>query len=372
MSDYPLTIKPQFNAVKSFFVTSCKSFTLDDYLHSENISFERGKRHLRYNLEKFENLAFIQTAMCLQKYDVATLTKAHIIYNVIATLFYFFRTFEDGTFVFDRTDISVILGMILNADINVYAEIADTYHFTVIGPRTRTKDTKKRPTCAEDLTSCFTPGMTQTEKKEAIMKWWRCGSSTARAYMSEFGLTEKKYAHSGSTQDVQEIHTHIDEVAESLDDAICTQIEESNVNQTAIISENLEISKDSIISSITDELSEKMDRQHSELVKLINGVATALDVSIGRATDEVLAVIAADVRKKLESLQMQISRASTIIEEQEKILEKLQRQCNQHTVIYQNGVQMGTDTRYIQEPLKSRLTAATPEDVQKVLESIGK
>lgn len=328
ITDYPLTIKPQFNAVKSFFVTSCKSFTLDDYLHSENISFDRGVKHLKYSIDKFKNLSFVQMSMCLQKYDVGTLTKAHVIYNVIATLFNFFRTFEEGSFVFDRTDISVVLGAILNADISIFADIAEKYHFTAIGPRTRTKDAKKRPTCAEDLTACFEPGMTQTEKKEAIMKWWRCGSSRARAYMSEFGLTEKKYAHSGSNKDVREIHTHIDEATASLDDAICTEIAESTEYQTALISENLENNKCEIISAITEHITAKLDEQHSELLKLINGVADALDVSIGRATDEVLTVIAADVKKKIETLQMQISRASSIIEEQEKVLEKLQRQCN--------------------------------------------
>lgn len=266
--------------------------------------------------------------MCLQKYDVGTLTKAHIIFNVIATLFHYFRTFEQGSFTIDLTDISVVLGTILNADESIFTQIAQTYNFAVIGPRTRAYNCKKRPQCAEDLTACFTPGMSQTEKKEAIMKWWRCGSSTARAYMQQYGLTEKKYAHAGSNKDVQELHAHIDDATDILDEAVCTQIAESTDYQTAQISENLETKKSEIINAITEQLCDKLDRQHSELLKLINGVADALDVSIGRATDEVLTVIGADVRNKLDALQMQLSRAQTIIEEQEKVLEKLQRQCN--------------------------------------------
>ena len=81
---------------------------------------------------------------------------------------------------------------------------------------------KKRPTCADDLISCFEDGMTQTQKKEAIMKWWKCGSTTARKYMSDFGLSDNKYTRT-DYKEVKDLHEHIDDAVDEIADEIKIQ-----------------------------------------------------------------------------------------------------------------------------------------------------
>lgn len=159
--------------------------------------------------------------MTLEKYDVKTLYKEHIIFTAIASMFYLFRVFDDeGNYIVNVNDITVVLGELLDTDLSTFEQVAKFYNFHVDREEKRTRAKKKNiPTCVEDLTECFESGMTQTEKKEAIMKWWRCGERTARKYMQQFGLTEKKYERS----DYKELHNHIDEAT----DEICNHIDEA-------------------------------------------------------------------------------------------------------------------------------------------------
>ncbi len=124
--------------------------------------------------------------MTISKYDVTSLFMEHIIFSVYATMFYLFRVFDDtGQYIVNVKDCIVVIKEVLNSDISVFENAARYYGFErcPADMKPSRKSLKIKPTCAEDLAKCFTIGMTQTEKKEAIMKWWRCGSSTARHYM---------------------------------------------------------------------------------------------------------------------------------------------------------------------------------------------
>ncbi len=132
---------------------------------------------------------------------------------------------------------------------------------------------KTKPTCLEDLTECFSEGMSQREKKEAIMKWWRCGDRTARKYMAQYGLTEKKFERS----DYKELHEHLDEISEQISDEaeeihghIAEVKEQLNVS-TDSIHEHLTLNSNSLhehlnaVCALIKEQAEESKKQHEEI-----------------------------------------------------------------------------------------------------------
>lgn len=105
---------------------------------------------------------------------------------------------------------------LLLTDLITYQQLSLTCGFAVgdAAPKSALSNRKKKPTCAEDLTECFSDGMSQKEKTAAIMKWWQCSERTARRYMANYGLTESKYIRS----DYKELHDHLDELSEQISD----------------------------------------------------------------------------------------------------------------------------------------------------------
>ena len=222
IADYPLTISNRLNKRPTFFVNSIQGVSLESIVKDKCCkSFVFGRNHIKsYDVKTYRKLAFVAVAMTLEKYDVKTLYKEHIIFTAIATMMYFFRVFDDeGNYIVNVNDITVVLSELLDTDLTTFEQVAKFYNFHVDKEEKRTRANKKNiPTCVQDLTECFEVGMTQTEKKEAIMKWWHCGERTARKYMQQYGLTEKKYERS----DYKELHEHIDEAT----DEICNHIDE--------------------------------------------------------------------------------------------------------------------------------------------------
>ena len=240
VKDYPLIIHNGFNQSNTFFVTSVKSVKLGDIIEAATKKkFVVGESYFpKYTFESYRQLSHIVLAMTFAKYDVSSLYKEHIIYTLLSVMFRLFKVYENSQWLVNVMDVARLLTEVLDMDMVQFDYIATQYGFKYESTaRTRKPSIKRKPTCVEDLTSCFSEGMTQTEKKEAIMKWWRCGSSTARRYMKQFGLTDDKYCRS----DFKEIHEHIEEAIETFDEATDTII--ARIDRTA---EQLSIIQDGI------------------------------------------------------------------------------------------------------------------------------
>ncbi len=251
VTDYPLKVHDGFYRTNTFFVTSIKSIKLGDIIEqASKKSFVVGESFFKkYSFESYRQLSHIVLAMTFVKYDVTSLYKEHIIFTLLAVMFRLYRVYENGQWLVNTMDVARLLTEVMDMDTVQFDLIAKQYGFYSQDVRTRKLnllDIKRKPTCAEDLTSCFAEGMTQTEKKEAIMKWWRCGSSTARRYMQQFGLSSKKYERS----DYKELHEHIDEAVEAIE-AVDEHINEA----TDAIVEHIDRTAGNIVEHIDRKLS---------------------------------------------------------------------------------------------------------------------
>ena len=237
VTDYPLTVHRGFNKSPDFFVTSVKSIKLGDIIEqATKKKFVVGTNFFpKYSFESYRQLCHIVLAMTFAKYDVKSLYKEHIIYTLISVMFRLFHVYDNGKFIVNVMDVAKMLSEVLDSDTVQFDVIANQYGFLYKESDVRTRYTsiKRKPTCADDLTECFTEGMTQTEKKEAIMKWWRCGERTARKYMQLYGLTDDKYCRS----DYKELHAHIDEAVDEVVEAVSEHIDEATDNVIEHLSE---------------------------------------------------------------------------------------------------------------------------------------
>lgn len=235
--DYPLTLHNGFNQSSTFFVTSVKSIKLGDIIEqATHKKFVVGETYFpKYTFESYRQLSHIVLAMTFAKYDVTSLYKEHIIFTLLSVMFRLFKVYDNGQWLVNTMDVARLLTEVIDMDMVQFDYIANQYHFRYNDSvRTYTlKEVKRKPTCADDLTSCFKDGMTQTEKKEAIMKWWRCSSATARRYMKQFNLTDDKYCRS----DYKELHAHIDEAVDEVVEAVSEHIDEATDNVIEHLSE---------------------------------------------------------------------------------------------------------------------------------------
>ncbi len=187
----------------------------------------KNRHTITYDAKKYLQLCAVATAMAIARYDVSTLTSGHIYYQCLGVLFRYFRLFDNETWLVNIADLNNALCNMMESDISVFTDIAHRYNFMPTSEVViSTQKPKRRPTCREDLTECFTPGMSQKEKTAAIVKWWRCGESTARRYMAKYGLTNQDYTRS----DFKELHAHITDEA----DALHEHIEESKEEITQL------------------------------------------------------------------------------------------------------------------------------------------
>ena len=291
VDDYPLTIHSGFNTSTKFYCTSAKSITIANIISSsyENQEFIIGKTHIQqYDLNKFNVLNDIILSMTISKYDITSLTKEHIIFTCLCTMFRFFKAFDGDKWLIQISDIQQIWHRICDLDISHYEQIAVQYGFGYTPEIKRTRQSfKKRPTCADDLISCFEDGMTQTQKKEAIMKWWKCGSTTARKYMSDFGLTDDTYTRT-DYKEAKELHEHIDDAVDEIADEIKIQssdviarindVSEQIDEQTETLREIERIKVDNLMAQIDARMNfqnqvigSKLDEQFANLTQALSG-----------------------------------------------------------------------------------------------------
>ena len=206
LNEYGIITNPGYYRPRdSTFVTSVKSFNIRDYVRNKydyTFYFDSSKYHsLDYNQNVFYYLAQIGVAMLINKFDVSSLSVEHVMYQVLMTLFSYFRLYEKKEtgciFLIEISDIQPIIRSVLELDKNNFDNLARYFSFyydSTIAYKPKALKHANKPTCKEDITECIKDGMTQTQKKEAIMSAWKCGSSTARKYMQLYGLTDTKYA----------------------------------------------------------------------------------------------------------------------------------------------------------------------------------
>ena len=143
--------------------------------------------------------------------------------------------------------------------------------------------------------------MTQTEKKEAIMKWWRCGGSTARRYMQQFGLTDDTYTRT-DYKEVKELHEHIDDAVDEIADEIkvksseviarINDVSEQIDEQTETLRDIERIKVDNLIAQIDARMNfhnqvigSKLDEQFTNLTQALSSVSSNM-FSVPKSTDK--------------------------------------------------------------------------------------
>lgn len=292
IDDYPIIIHNGFNRASHFHLTSCKNITLGDIIQkATHKQFIVGKNHLEYELQRYTIINDIILAMTFSKYDVSSLTKEHITFICLHTMFFYFKAFNDDKWLVNVNDLQQILPRIYDLDISHYEQIAVQYGFGYSAEIKRTRQSfKKRPTCADDLIECFEDGMSQTQKKEAIMKWWRCGGSTARRYMQQFGLTDDTYTRT-DYKEVKELHEHIDDAVDEIADEIkvksseviarINDVSEQIDNQTETLREIERMKVDNLMAQIDARMNfhnkiidSKLDEQFSNLTQALSSVSS--------------------------------------------------------------------------------------------------
>lgn len=164
VTDYPLKVHDGFYRTNSFFVTSVKSVKLGDIIETvTKKKFVVGESFFKkYNFESFRQLSHIVLAMTFAKYDVTSLYKEHIIFTLLAVMFRLYRVYENGQWLVNIMDVARLLSEVIDMDTVQFDYIATQYGFKYSNSdvRTHTFNIKRKPTCAEDLTSCFADGMT--------------------------------------------------------------------------------------------------------------------------------------------------------------------------------------------------------------------
>ena len=192
LNDYSIEIV-NGNKTKRLLLSSLLSFKITDYIKStykKKINF-RDSKLLDYNIDTYRSLTAISVAMILNKFHPGSLYNEHIVFVCIQVILTYFTLFNKNSFLVNLNDVYIVTKEILETDINVFEELANTLGFKSIHneesntPRTLTK---------EQIEEFIRPEDTQTEIKKKIMRWCPCGERKARSIMQEYGLTKKKYA----------------------------------------------------------------------------------------------------------------------------------------------------------------------------------
>ena len=192
LNDYSIEIV-NGNKTKRLLLSSLLSCKNTDYIKSTykiKINF-RDSKLLDYNIDTYRSLTAISVAMILNKFHPGSLYNEHIVFVCIQVILTYFTLFNKNSFLVNLNDVYIVTKEILETDINVFEELANTLGFKSIHneesntPRTLTK---------EQIEEFIRPEDTQTEIKKKIMRWCPCGERKARSIMQEHGLTKKKYA----------------------------------------------------------------------------------------------------------------------------------------------------------------------------------
>ena len=178
LNDYSIEIV-NGNKTKRLLLSSLLSFKITDYIKStykKKINF-RDSKLLDYNIDTYRSLTAISVAMILNKFHPGSLYNEHIVFVCIQVILTYFTLFNKNSFLVNLNDVYIVTKEILETDINVFEELANTLGFKSIHneesntPRTLTK---------EQIEEFIRPEDTQTEIKKKIMRWCPCGERKAR------------------------------------------------------------------------------------------------------------------------------------------------------------------------------------------------
>ena len=154
----------------NYFIKDKFGFTI----HPKNFEF------MNYSYSKFLELAKMETAMLLAKYD--DLHTFEVTTACIRLLFKYFYVYnvngmtEEKTWAVTMADINTVINTILSSDLSEFKPYTDiiTPGLQILlpaGVKQQRKD-KVKPTCADDLLECVDDTMSQKEKYSAVMEAW--------------------------------------------------------------------------------------------------------------------------------------------------------------------------------------------------------
>ena len=147
LNDYSIEIV-NGNKTKRLLLSSLLSFKITDYIKStykKKINF-RDSKLLDYNIDTYRSLTAISVAMILNKFHPGSLYNEHIVFVCIQVILTYFTLFNKNSFLVNLNDVYIVTKEILETDINVFEELANTLGFKSIHneesniPRTLTKE----------------------------------------------------------------------------------------------------------------------------------------------------------------------------------------------------------------------------------------
>ena len=206
---------------KSIFVQSLPTYSLSKFaLEKLNFKFHHqgAFRRMKYTYQSFIEMAKMETAMLLYKYDPVCPYEVEI--AILTLLFKYFDLYSVDALTdtqywsIQASDIRNCIEHIFNSqlsDLRPYFILIQADCRLIRSPKDdKPEIVKTRPTCADDLKKCFVEGMNQTEKKQAIMEYWGIPSiRSAERYMAKFGLT-RSYMRK-KTEDDKKVESNVQE-----------------------------------------------------------------------------------------------------------------------------------------------------------------
>ena len=264
------------------FVNTAGKIYLKDYINStyEVVTTEYYSYITEYSEDNLYDISRYAISLMIARYDVHTLTPLHILYNVLgyyAT--YFDLKLKSKIFDNDPRYILNVYERIMNTDYTEFDNIIREKNLIIEKDMSKnapkssiircleSTPKKLKPTCLEDLTVCFDgkdDELSQKEKKELIMKWWKCGDRTARGYMSQFGLTEKKYVTKKNMVIME--NSDMQKIADNVVDVF---------NEVVEVEKKIDTATDDIIVSMHEEnvdMMEHIDNRFDDLLNTLCGL----------------------------------------------------------------------------------------------------
>ena len=241
-----LPISERFFNNSSIAINVCQlnNFNFQYYVNGVLKSFNNTKP--TFNIEKYSEINKVHIALLFTKFIQETLTDLHIKYICFVDMFNQFNNYdkESEKWLIDPQFIKSQFDIICNLDVATINYYKQYYKMEPVVEHTednKKKETKKKKIhyTEKDIRLMFIQynrelgydslhELSQTEKKEAIMKYAKCKSTTARNYMKEYNMTSEKYIRS----DYREIHDHIDDATDKILRRLDEEILNTNKNIT--------------------------------------------------------------------------------------------------------------------------------------------
>ena len=199
--------------LQSIYCGSCNHYSMADYIKERfkyKVNHGEQFKRLNYTFDKFLDLAMMETAFLIAKYNEVYTFEIDI--AVVQLLLHYFNVYSvngwDGgySYTLSADDIYKIIKTIAETDMQSLKRYADKIGDFVPTVQKAVEYKKRKPTTKEDIERCITSDdMTQSEIIESIMDNWEVSRRTAYRLMNRYGLTRQYKKTDEASEDVADV-----------------------------------------------------------------------------------------------------------------------------------------------------------------------